>query len=403
MPEVCSILFLSNGHGEDIIGASLVRELFVKERNLWIRVLPIVGEGNAYRNLPVKLLGPLRRLPSGGFMRLSLGNFIKDLQGGILGQTYDQIKVLRQVRKEIDVVICVGDVLLVILAGLFVRKPIIFVPTAKSEYISGHYAIEKRIMRKHTSLVLPRDEKTSQVLLAAKIPAIFVGNAMMDSFEIMGKNFGISEDVRVVGILPGSREGAYDEMPTILKVVEYLEGLKVEEMAYLLSLAPQLSLEHLERRINEVGWMMNYTPDLEEIGVNAILTSPTGVQIKVSRKCFGDILARSDIFIGLAGTANEQAVGLGKPVVTFRGAGPQVQKSFIKAQKKLLDDSISVVEPIPEKIATEILVILHDIERYQKMGQIGKERMGPRGAIERMVETILEELKGGFSREMPKS
>lgn len=387
---VRSILVLSNGHGEDIIGAALVKDLLEKERGLWIRVLPIVGEGNAYQHLPVKILGPRRKLPTGGFMRQSVKNFLEDLRGGILNMTWEQIQVMRQVRDETDMVLCVGDVLLVILAGLFVRKPMVFLPTAKSEYITGHYKIENKLMKRYASLVLPRDDKTAKVLKEAGVPAEFVGNAMMDSFNIKNADFGITEDAKVVGILPGSREEAYGNMMTILQVVEYLEALKVEEMDYLTALAGQLSLDHLERKVNELGWMLendDLPPD-----VTALLVSSKGAKVKLIKGFFGDVLDQSDIFIGLAGTANEQAVGMGKPLVAFPGEGAQFNKKFVKAQKKLLGDSISVVEPDPEKVAAELLMILHAQETYDSMGQIGRERMGPTGGINRMNRLILQEL-----------
>ncbi|MCK4257798.1 MAG: lipid-A-disaccharide synthase-related protein [Halanaerobiales bacterium] len=394
MPKVRSILMLSNGHGEDIIGAALLRDLLEKEQGLWVRVLPIVGDGKAYKDLPVKLLGPLKKLPTGGFMRQNLKNFYKDIRGGLLGHTYDQIQVLRKVRNEVDLVISVGDVLLVLLAGLFVKKQMVFLPTAKSEYITGHYGVEKSLMRKYAHLVLPRDEKTAKVLAESNVPARFVGNAMMDSYKIFQRNFDIAEDARIVGILPGSRDEAYQNMKDILKVIERLESLKVDKMEYLVALANQISLERLERQANEIGWKMIRSSEQNMLaeGIVALLVSQNEICVKLTKGSFGDLLEKSEIFIGLAGTANEQAVGMGKPLVAFPTAGPQFNEKFVKAQKKLLGDSISVVELNPEKVAEELLMILYDKERYQKMGKIGIERMGPKGGIHRMSKLILEQL-----------
>ena len=392
MPKVHSILMLSNGHGEDIIGSNILDNLFSKEENLYVSVLPIVGMGDAYKNLPVKMLGPTKNLPTGGFMRQSIKNFVTDVKGGILGLTYRQIQTLRKVSESVDTVICVGDLLLVILAGLFIKKDMIFLPTAKSEYISGHYKIEEKLMGKYVSLVLPRDEKTAKALREEDINAKFVGNAMMDSLDIKGVDFGCDEETKLVGILPGSRDEAYQNMKMILKVIENLEDLKSEEMDYVTALAGRLSLDKLEREINELGWNMNVEADRLPAGVIATLNSPQGFCVKLSKGYFGDVLDKSDIFIGLAGTANEQAVGMGKPLVTFVGDGPQFNEKFVKAQKRLLGDSISVVEPIPEKVATELLVILHDDSRYQAMGDVGKERMGPPGGIDRMTNLMLEHM-----------
>jgi len=38
----------------------------------------------------------------------------------------------------------------------------------------------------------------------------------------------------------------------------------------------------------------------------------------------------------MAGTAAEQAIGLGKPVIPIEGKGPQFTKSFAEAQRRLL-------------------------------------------------------------------
>ena len=38
----------------------------------------------------------------------------------------------------------------------------------------------------------------------------------------------------------------------------------------------------------------------------------------------------------MAGTASEQAIGLGKPVIQIEGQGPQFTKSFAEAQRRLL-------------------------------------------------------------------
>lgn len=387
------LLLLSNGHGEDVIAAAILKNLVDRKSQSKIRVLPVVGQGNAYAHLPVKLLGPLKTLPTGGFMRQSWRNLFRDLEGGLLSQTFQQIKVLRQVRSDTDLVVCVGDVLLVILAGFFVRKPLIFIPTAKSEYISGHYAIEKYLMKKFALLVFPRDKKTAEVLQSADVNAKFVGNAMMDSFQIKGNDFHLRAGVRVVGVLPGSRVEAYQNMPVIFQVIDCLENLRIEPLEYLVALAPQLSVDMIIGIAEKFGFSLEQNSKSKSSpGVVADLVNQKGVKVKLCKGVFGDVLQQSEIFIGLAGTANEQAVGMGKPVIVFPTAGAQFNQKFIAAQKRLLGDSITVVEAIPEKVAQEVLLILADPKRYQRMAQIGRVRMGPRGGIQQMVDHIVEKL-----------
>lgn len=391
------ILVMSNGHGEDIIGAALLKDLLARASDLTVRVLPIVGEGNAYRHLPVELLGPCELLPSGGFMRQNVKNLWMDLKAGLLGHTQAQIRLLRKLRSEVDLVLAVGDVLLVILAGWFVRKPMVFLPTAKSEYITGHYAAEVRLMRRYASLVLPRDARTAEALRQSGVPARFVGNAMMDSFAVKGVDFGIEAGRQTIGILPGSRAEAYNNMRIILRVIEELAARSAEPYAYIAALADQLSLEELGAAVESPGWRLQYPMAAVSAqfppGVAAILRGRGDLAVKLTRGYFGDVLRQSDIFIGLAGTANEQAVGMGKPLVAFPGGGPQFNRKFLATQQKLLGGSIAVVEPDPAGIAGALTAILHNPSLYAEMGRIGRERMGPTGGIGRMSELVLSELR----------
>lgn len=390
MQSMGSLLLISNGHGEDVIAAAILENLLQKAKGLRVQVMPIVGEGNAYRSLDVKLLGPLKTLPTGGFMRQNLTNFFRDLKGGLLSQTYEQVRTLLQIKNETNLVVCVGDVLLLILAGFFVRKPLIFIPTAKSEYISGHYGIEKYLMKRFAQLVFPRDKKTAEVLQRSGIQARFVGNAMMDSFQVSGYDFGFRAGARIIGILPGSRLEAYQNLETIFSVIGSLESLRIDLLEYVVALAPQLSVKIIGELAERSGFYLKKSPNVSIAGVVAELENPKGVKVKLCKGIFGDVLEQSEVFVGLAGTANEQAVGMGKPVIAFPTKGAQFNQKFMRAQQKLLGESLAVVEAIPEKIAQEVLMILADEKRYQKMARIGKERMGPQGGILQMADHILE-------------
>jgi uncharacterized protein (TIGR03492 family) len=389
-----TLLVISNGHGEDIIGANILKELLSTNgsasNQIDIKVLPVVGKGQAYMALPVNLAGPARVLPSGGFMRNSLQNLWHDLKAGLLGLTLSQIRYLRKLRDKVDLVLVVGDILVLLLAGLFVKKEIIFLPTAKSEYISGHYRIEELIMSKMAGIVIPRDQKTADALKKAGINVLFPGNAMMDCFEIKGVNFNIPQAKRIIGILPGSREEAYDNMISILKVIEEIEKRTGEEITYLTAMAPNLSVERLKYHIKETKW--RYKDGKEEDlskGIKLILLSPEGSStVRIIYHHFGDVLNEAEVFIGLAGTANEQAAGMGKPVVVFPGKGPQFNERFALAQKKLLGGSVKLLEYNPEKIALALLDILNNKNLYKEMSRKGKERMGGTGAIKKIVEII---------------
>ena len=387
-----SILLISNGHGEDIIAANILKDLFKISNEIKVKVLPIVGVGKAYESLPVDIIGPLKPLPSGGFMRNSLSNFLADIKAGLLGITIEQIKAIRKVKDEVDLVISVGDVFILILAGLFTKKKIVFIPTAKSEYISGHYWIEKFLMKKMAKIVLPRDKKTAQVLKKSGVKARFVGNAMMDCFEINNIDFCLEGDSKVVGILPGSREEAYANLKFILKIINRIEHLNFIKLEYLVAMASNLSLDRLEKVFNETDWNIEQSSIAEkELGIYLKLVSPSEKSvIRIIYHHFGDVLNKSDIFIGLAGTANEQAVGIGKPLISFPGEGSQFTEKFAKDQKRLLGNSVVLLKNDLEKISNKLVEIINNKKLYRTMSTTGKQRMGRPGATKEMVNIIIE-------------
>jgi uncharacterized protein (TIGR03492 family) len=107
---------------------------------------------------------------------------------------------------------------------------------------------------------------------------------------------------------------------------------------------------------------------------------------------FADILAACDGVVGLAGTANEQAAGLGKPVVTFPGRGPQFTAEFARMQKRLLGEAVALTEREPALVATELYSVLTDDKRRAAVVRAGRERMGEPGGAERITGIIKDYL-----------
>jgi uncharacterized protein (TIGR03492 family) len=93
---------------------------------------------------------------------------------------------------------------------------------------------------------------------------------------------------------------------------------------------------------------------------------------------FNDILGACDLALGMAGTAVEQTVGLGKPVVQIPGPGPQFTYAFAEAQTRLLGPSVTTVaapDAIPRaaRLAAQILAD----EEYLAFCRLqGAERVG---------------------------
>ena len=385
---VPSLLFLSNGHGEDVIAATIATKVRELAPAIKIMAYPVVGYGDAYRRADLPVVGVQQAMPTGGFILKGAGNLWKDLKAGLIDLTRRQIRDLKERSAAVDGVVAVGDVYALWLAGRFVRRRTLFVATAKSEYIRGHYFWEYALMRRYAVHVYARDLLTAQAMARRKVPAEFVGNVMMDALSIHGSDLGLRPDLRVVGLLPGSRQDAYGNALDLLRVVEALEGLG-EEIGFLMSVAPSLEVEPLVRAAREDGWRALDDVPVSIAGGSRWTLAKRGLQVICVQGAFGDLLSRADIVIGLAGTGNEQAAGLGKPVVTFPGRGTQFTPKFARDQKRLLGDAVSLVARDPRVVAQEVRRILSDPELYARMARAGKKRMGEPGGAFKMAERIV--------------
>jgi len=389
------ILFLSNGHSEDTIAAAIIEELLkIKGPQTFdIKAMPFVGKGKAYTQLNIKLLGPRRPMPSGGFMRTGISFFLKDLKAGWLKMLKEYVNTLKIERSSTDLIVCVGDIFLLLVARFFGKRPIIFLPTAKSDYIREHYGVEKWLMRRLCKLVIPRDEKTACSLRSSGINAIYVGNAMMDCLGITGKNFGVNQDTSVVGILPGSREEAYENLMTILDAALIIaKKSSAARVDFLLSLASSLDSKRVGMMLpKSKGWTMKEsTLEERKTGIIAYLVSRAGPVIKIIQdRFFGDVVNSSKVIIGTSGMANEQAVGLGKPVVTFPGRGAQTTRKFLQIQQRLLGGGVFIEENSGKAVANKVCWLLRRPEELNKVARIGKERMGQPGASGRIAKLII--------------
>ena len=98
-----------------------------------------------------------------------------------------------------------------------------------------------------------------------------------------------------------------------------------------------------------------------------------------------------NLALAMAGTATEQFVGLGKPVVTFPGSGPQFTYAFAEAQSRLLGCSISLLNR-PEEAGARILEMLKDQQLLEKIADNGLRRLGTPGAAARIATYLQKTL-----------
>ncbi|MBT5953810.1 hypothetical protein HOG98_03720 [bacterium] len=339
-----TVLFVSNGYGEDVIACQLAKAIREIDLDVDMMACPLVGDGVVYRNHGLDILGKNRSMPSGGFARTAW-DFFGDITAGLFKQFAGQLRLLK--KTKVSYVFAVGDVYCLWMAKNVSRETLVFLPTAKSHLFMNHSFIERLIIKKYSDIVFPRDDLTTNDLAKKGINAYFFGNPMMDNLKPSGLVLPVTNDFPVITILPGSRDEAYANFKLICDVLEGLEDVQL-----LAALPPQLSLEKLAVNLQFLGWTLVDSRHFRKRGTSLLLISN-----------FIDVVNRADVVVGLAGTANEQSIFLGKSVISFVGTGPQSTRQRFLEQKKLLGESYYFIDEkdsskLRQKVKTRIATIL---------------------------------------------
>ncbi len=420
------LLCLSNGHGEDVIAVRILEQLQYHPNISDIAALPIVGEGNAYSQIDVPIIGTVQKMPSGGFIYMDGRQLWKDLQGGLVRLTLAQYKVVRRWGRTGGVILAVGDIVPLLFAWLSGAN-YAFVGTAKSEYYlrdhqgwlpqtsrlerwlgSVYHPFDRWLMsRRRCQAVFPRDKLTADVLSGLGISTFNLGNPMMDGIYpenpqplFFTGNAELEEQERGLNILllPGSRPPeAYKNWQKILQGVRnIINNFQNYSLLFLAAIAPSLDLNSLQEHLISQGWSSSteIPNDLPIQDPDALIFIQHQATIILTKNTYQDCLLKSDFAIAMAGTATEQFVGLGKPAISLPGKGPQFTPAFAEAQTRLLGASITLVKK-PEQVARAIQILLKDADRLQLIAANGKERMGEPGAAERIADSLAEHFGEG--------
>jgi uncharacterized protein (TIGR03492 family) len=435
------LLCLSNGHGEDAIAVRILKALQQQTTAVEIVALPIVGEGYAYVQNQIAIAGQVKQMPSGGFIYQDGREFLRDLQGGLLALTLNQLQVIQSWAKSNGVVLAVGD-LVPLLFAWWSGLPYAFIGTAKSEYYlrdemgllprrswfehleswSGSvYLPWERWLMQHSRCraVFPRDQLTTERLRQWHIPAFDLGNPMMDGLEPTEQlQFLLAqlEDDQTspqhpnvtIALLPGSRAPeAHRNWQKMLQAVMHMtDTIAYPQLQFLAAIAPTLELDLFSASLQASGWQPQplAAPSISLLA-NSIYPS-TGDQSQQSDilcfrrhktrlllvpNGFGDCLHLAEFAIAMAGTATEQFVGLGKPAIMIPGDGPQFTPAFAESYTRLLGISAILVEQ-PQDVSPMLQSLLQQPGKLRQIADSGRHRMGKPGASERIAQCLLQRL-----------
>jgi uncharacterized protein (TIGR03492 family) len=110
MNQQMKLLCISNGHGEDAIALRILQQLQQHSNCPELAALPLVGEGLAYVNHDIPVIGPVKAMPSGGFIYMDGRQFARDLRGGLAQLTWTQVQTVQAWAREGGTILAVGDI-----------------------------------------------------------------------------------------------------------------------------------------------------------------------------------------------------------------------------------------------------------------------------------------------------
>ena len=383
---MATVVILSNGHGEDAVGALLAREMLNLCPELAVKAFPLVGAGLAYQRLGLPVLGPRRQLPSGGLMLHSSSLLWQDLCAGFLSMTFSQLGDLHRLRAEVLVV--VGDIYAQLLS-LPARAEVRFVVqtlvsawhtqdrhrTLPNRYFMETISLPERLLMRHLARrVYVRDRETECLLRSRGVSRVSaLGNPMLDGLaaaplaELAGQG-------RVIALLPGTRAYAGTALQMMLAALECLPGT-TGVVAWAGGDLPEVR-----------GW---HAEELAAATTGHLMTLRRGRSVvHVYERCFAEVLRSSCLALATAGTANEQAAALGLPVVSFP-LPPFYSQAFLDNQGRLLGEALIVVRPQPAAVAAALQRLLEDPARRRRIAGVGPLRLGAPGGSRAIAADLL--------------
>jgi len=390
------LLLVSNGHGEDLSGAQLGAAL--QARGAEVLALPLVGDGGAYRQAGLAIAGRTRSYSTGGLGYASFaGRMAEIVQGQVLYLLRRSWRLWREARQA-DGLVVVGDVIPVLLAWL-TGKPVVTYLVAYSSHYEGRLRLPwpcgPCLASRRFRAVFSRDALTASDLSQQLGRMVqFLGNPFMEGISAAS----ISPQQRSVLLLPGSRlPEAQLNLERMLALLEQLPATQ-QQTSFEAALVRDLGSAALEALARQRGWQLSADASRSD----QLVLQRQGLQLRCCWGQFQTLLPQAKVVISMAGTASEQAAGLGIPVLQLAGHGPQFTAGFAEAQRRLLGPAIhcapgAVDDPATLQASAHLLKQLlalpsTELERYRTEGL---QRLGTSGGTSRMARAILDAVMPG--------
>jgi uncharacterized protein (TIGR03492 family) len=287
-----------------------------------------------------------------------------------------------------------------LLAATIGRIPFALVGCAKSVYYGPRYgygAMERWLLRHANAVCYARDERTAKALLEGRVVSRYLGNPMMDRATVRGIALPRDPGTTVVACLPGSRSDREANAARMLQLIASAREVyeRAGPMHFIFALPRDFDRLAMWRSLQPpaaggLRWEQTSTARATD---EAVFGATCGqLHALFVRDAIGDVLSVARVAIALAGTANEQAVGFGVPVITFATSGVQGDY-YLRMKMPFFGESAIQVEPEAGELASAVTRIVRDDAVHARMARAGRERMGSPGASAAIVADVLRHMR----------
>ena len=391
------VLLLSNGHGEDLSGSVLAKELL--KHGYFVDALPIVGSGIHYKKENINIIGKTREFSTGGIGYNSIKGRFKEIFGGEIIYLIRKFYLSLKLRKKYDLYLVVGDIVPVFFAWCAKKNFFVYLVAYSSHYegkLKLPWPCKYFLKSKNLKKIYARDLLTANDLtVQLKKKVSFVGNPFMDKLFSMKKIF--NENNLSIGLFPGSRfPEILNNLVSILEVLEEMSNLPYfEKIEFNFAIVNKLSKSKIIHFLKKRKWQY-----LDKNCTDSDLKFQYKfIKVNFVWNSFEEILVKSICVVSMAGTATEQAVGLSKPVIQIEGKGPQFTKSFAEAQRRLLGKSVFCATNYENK-RDQINQTVNLIIKVMYLNNLNKQflrscdenarlRLGENNACIRMIQDLI--------------
>lgn len=342
----------------------------------------MIGADNAYAGI-CPIIGPRATLASEGWRNVK-GSLRRDIATGGLNTVPPALRFLRQIRGRYDKVIVVGD-MTGVLAGLATgHRDLVYLDVYKTGAARLYSSLERWAIKRCCSTVFCRSDRLAGTLRQLEIDARCAGNIMMDTIP-HGEYDAASRRTRKLGLtlLPGSRALTAESFALQIAALRRIEESVRPDI--FLAVAGSISVDELTRASG-----LERSPMLSgEPGDLGVLTDGS-ITVHMARgAAMGNLFAASDLVMSQAGTATVQALGLGKPVITF--INPRDRRSRFRDEQALFGEARVVVNADAAEVSAGLQKLLTDDHERLRLSAVGRERIGGPGAIDVILEALVNE------------